>query len=93
MQFVGKTVQKPNSRFNWHRAGLKYSEQHCHCCILTDYLNKGVCQNVSYPVQILGKIEGGGRTETGAMNASKTSFRKSRETVWVLQLRNVFPMV
>ena len=42
LQCVGKTVQKPNSRFNWHKAGFKHSERHGHCCILTEFFNKGV---------------------------------------------------
>ena len=42
-------------------------------------------------MQILEKIEGSGRIERGAINTSKTSFRKSRETLLMLQLKTVYP--
>ena len=42
-------------------------------------------------MKIKERIEGSGRIEKGAIDASKISFKKSRETFWMLQFRAVFP--
>ena len=82
---------KTNYRFNWHGTGFKYPEQYCHCRILTNHLTTCVFKNTSYSVKIKERIEGSGRIEKGAIDASKISFKKSRETFWMLQFRTVFP--
>ena len=91
LQYVGETVQKLNERFGWHRSGFKYPDKYGFCEILTKHFLEGLCKDSTYNVQILEKLEGNGRTERGAMDASSTSIRKKKEVEWMMKLRTVYP--
>ena len=91
LQYVGETVQRLNERFTGHRQGMKSPEKHGTCKILTGHFNKGSCKGAEFSVQILEKIEGNGRTDRGAIDATQTAFRKQRELHWMLKLRTVYP--
>ena len=68
LQYVKETLQKLNCRFIWHKTEFKHPEQYGHCCILTDGLTEHVCENTSYNLKILEKIEGSSRSKRGAMD-------------------------
>ena len=91
MQYVGETVQKLNERFAGHTIGLNKPDKYGFCKILSNHFNVGCCKNSQYHVQILEKLEGNGRTERGALDASKTQERKAKEKEWMLKLRTVYP--
>ena len=91
LQYVGETVQKLNERFAGHTIGLNKPDKYGFCKILSNHFNVGCCKNSQYHVQILEKLEGNGRTERGALDASKTQERKAKEKEWMLKLRTVYP--
>ena len=91
LQYVGETSQQLNARFTGHRAGIKNPSKHGTCKILSNHLNKGLCKNAKYMVQILEKLPGTGRTERNAVDVKQTSSRRKREDYWIKTLRTVFP--
>ena len=90
LQYVGETVQKLNSRFTGHRAGIK-NPKHGTCKILANHFNQGVCRDSKYSVQILEKLPGNVRTARNALDPTQTSSRKEREKHWMMTLRTVHP--
>ena len=75
---MGETALQLNKCFNWHKTGTTNPDNHGHCHRLT------------YDVQILKKLDGDVRTEHGALDFQVTSYRKSRETHWMLALCSVY---
>ena len=91
LQYVGETAQKLNERFNGHKTGFRHPNKHGHCKILSDHFSKGICSGSSYKMQIIEKLEDNGRTERWALDARERTYRKSRETYWMKELRTVYP--
>ena len=91
LQYVEKTVQKLNKRFNWQRTGFHQPGKYGFCHIVSDYFHKGIYCNASYSAQLLEKLEGHGRTTNYALDISITSRRKQRERTWMLKLRTIYP--
>ena len=91
LQYVGETSQQLNARFNGHRTGIRDPAKHGTCKYLSNHFNFGVCKGSSYTVQILEKLPGTGRTARGAIDPKVTCVRKSREDLWMLKLRTVYP--
>ena len=58
------------------------------CWISSDHFRKGVCKNVPYRVQILGKRYGNGRTTRGALDGSIATKRKRMN----VKARNSLPL-
>ena len=87
----GKNVQKLNETFAGHNLGINKPDKYGFCKILSGHFNAGCCKNTDYKVQILEKLEGNGRTERGALDASITQLRKAKEREWMLKLRTVYP--
>ena len=90
MQCVGKTVQKLNERFNWHRNEFNEPGKYGFCFILSDQFHNSVCCGASYLVPISEKLEGNGRT-ANASDASITSRSKQRGKKRMLKLRTLYP--
>ena len=91
LQYVGETLQPLNKRFNWHRSCLRYPNKYGHCKRLTEHFLQGECQDSTYSVQIIEKIEGDGRTPRGAIDLNVSGLRKQKEKEWMLKMRTVFP--
>ena len=88
LHYVGKTVQKLNKSFSWHRTGFRQSGKYSFCQIISDHFHKVVYCNASYSLQILKKLEGNWRT---TRNAMKGSTRKQHEEIWMLKLITIYP--
>ena len=81
------TVQQLNKSFNWHKSSFTHPLKQGHWNILSNQFSNGLCKIAQYNLKIIEKIEGSGRTNRGAINASFKQTSKSKETYWIKRLR------
>ena len=90
LQYVVKTVQKLNERFNLHKTSFMHPPQHGNCKIFCEQFTKGIYKSAKDRVQIIGKMEGNGRTKRVSMDHFFSQKRKAKETEWIKTLQTVY---
>ena len=70
---------------------MENSDKDQNCRILSEHFSKGSCKGAAYTVNIIEKLEGDGRDNTGKIDPSITTIRRKKETEWMLKLRTAFP--
>ena len=89
LQYIGQTGRKLRERIREHKAAVRSGRGKCP--YLIKHFNSGPCEGCGFSVSILEKIDGSGLTDDGKVDKTKSSFRRERETDWMLRLRSVFP--
>ena len=79
LQYVGKTFQNLNRRFNWHNSCFRNPTAYSFCKTLNTHFSKGYYKDSSYNVNIIEKLEGTGHTDRDTMGFAAKPLRKAIE--------------
>ena len=91
LQYVGETVQLIRERIGKHGSCIKNPSGDHHCRILNEHFSTGLCKGATFSVQIIEKLSGSGRDESGKVDPGVACVRRKKETEWMLRLRTVYP--
>ena len=82
---------KCRDRFSGHRKGMKNPFANNKCKTLSKNFGVGLCRNVNYIVNIIEKLSGSGRDDSGISIPEVTVESHKKETKWMLTLQTVYP--
>ena len=89
IQYVGETVQIVRARMSKHKQDI--IKGFGSCPFVIKHFNSQSCKGADFSISILEKLKGNGRTPRGAIDATQTSERRSKEKEWMKKLRTLFP--
>ena len=91
LQYVGETVGSLRDRFSGHRTDIKNPFADNKCNILSKHFGVCLCRNAYYIVNIIEKLSGSGRDDSGITVPGVTVARQKKETKWMLTFHTVYP--